>query len=241
MKIAAIGFDADDTLWHNEDHFFATEEAFSDLLRPWASAEEASAELLRTETNNLELFGYGVKSFTLSMIEAAMTLSGGEIASSDLAVLLERGKDMLARPASMLPGVVETLEHLAGSHRLVLITKGDLHHQHKKVEQSGVMRWFAEVEVVREKDTSTYAALLTKHGLRADEFVMVGNSIQSDILPVTTLGGTGVHIPYVYTWAHEQADSATINEQRSSGTFWELSSIREVPALVNRIETRRAL
>ena len=238
MKIAAIGFDADDTLWHNEDHFSATEEAFADLLSPWVSDDTARAELLRTETNNLHLFGYGVKSFTLSMIEAAMTLSGGEISSADLAVLLERGKDMLERPAEMLPGVVETLESLAGSHPLLLITKGDLHHQHRKVEGSNLGQWFRAVEIVREKDIATYGEILQRHDLRAEEFVMVGNSVKSDVLPLVQLGAVGVHIPYHFTWAHEVVDQATVHghtRNEAGSSFWELASIRELPALVNRL------
>jgi putative hydrolase of the HAD superfamily len=239
MKIAAIGLDADDTLWHNEDHFSATEEAFADLLSPWVGVDVARAELLKTETNNLHLFGYGVKSFTLSMIEAAMTLSNGEISSSDLAVLLERGKDMLERPAEMLPGVIETLATLATNHPLLLITKGDLHHQHRKVEESQLGRWFRSVEIVREKDVSTYADVLRRHDLRADEFVMVGNSVKSDVLPAVELGAVGVHIPYHFTWAHEVVDVSVLNghtRNEAGSAFWELQSIRELPALVERLQ-----
>jgi putative hydrolase of the HAD superfamily len=238
MKIAAIGLDADDTLWHNEDHFAATEDAFADLLAPWTSADAARAELLRTETTNLALFGYGVKSFTLSMIEAAMTLSNGEISSSDLAVLLERGKEMLERPAHLLPGVEETLEDLASATPLLLITKGDLHHQHRKVEGSVLGQWFRSVEVVREKDVKTYADVLRRHDLRADEFVMVGNSVKSDVLPAVELGAVGVHIPYHFTWAHEKVDEDKLTHPRNvdGATFWELETIRELPALIDRLQ-----
>ncbi len=239
MKIAAIGIDADDTLWHNEDHFAATEDAFADLVSTWVSPEVARAELLRTETSNLALFGYGVKSFTLSMIEAAMTLSDGEISSSDLAILLERGKEMLERPAHLLPGVADTIEELASSHPLIVITKGDLHHQHRKVEESQIYHWFRSVEVVREKDVATYAGVLRRHDLRADEFVMVGNSVKSDVLPAVELGAVGVHIPYQFTWAHEtvhESDLGSHTRNVEGASFWELSSFRELPALMDRLQ-----
>lgn len=239
MRIAAIGIDADDTLWHNEDHFAATEDAFADLLSHWVSADVARAELLRTETTNLALFGYGVKSFTLSMIEAAMTLSDGAISSADLSLLLERGKEMLERPAHLLPGVADTIEELAASHPLIVITKGDLHHQHRKVEESEIYRWFRSVEVVREKDVATYAGLLRRYDLRADEFVMVGNSVKSDVLPAVELGAVGVHIPYHFTWAHEtvhEHDLGSHARNVDGASFWELTAFRELPDLIERLQ-----
>ncbi len=237
MKIAAIGLDADDTLWHNEDHFAATEDSFAELVAPWVDADDARAALLQTETSNLALFGYGVKSFTLSMIEAAMTVSGGEISSADLGVLLARGKEMLDRPAILLPGVEETLEQLSSNHPLLLITKGDLHHQHRKVEGSDLSKWFRAVEVVREKDARTYGEVLLRHDLRADQFVMVGNSVKSDVLPALELGAVGVHIPYHFTWAHEKVSEADLTHPRNveGASFWELTSICELPALVERL------
>jgi putative hydrolase of the HAD superfamily len=231
MKIQAIGFDADDTLWHNEDHFRATEESFADLVSPWASAEEAAAVLLRTETVNLELFGYGVKSFTLSMIEAAMELSRGEVAVADLSVLIDRGKAMLAREAEILPGVEETLAHLSDRYRLIVITKGDLHHQERKVALSGLSHHFASVEVVSEKDEETYARILGRHDVAADRFVMIGNSKKSDILPPVQLGAVGVHIPYRFTWAHEHvADDGA--HAHLADRIYQLDSIHHVPDLI---------
>jgi putative hydrolase of the HAD superfamily len=238
MKIAAVGLDADDTLWHNEDHFHATEDAFADVVRPWADAESAASELLRTETANLSLFGYGVKSFTLSMIEAAITISRGEIGADDLAALVQRGKDMLDRPASMLPGVVDTLEELAENYPLLLITKGDLHHQHRKVEESGLSRWFQAVEVVREKDAETYGGLLRRYDIAPSEFVMVGNSVKSDVLPAVALGAVGVHIPYAFTWAHEAIDPAHLSahtRNTDGASFWELEAFIELPGLLRRL------
>ena len=238
MKIDAIGFDADDTLWHNEDHFAATEDAFADLVAQWASREQASAALLNTETHNLELFGYGVKSFTLSMIETAMELSAGAIGAADLGVLLDRGKAMLARPAELLPGVADVLEALSPTHRLILITKGDLHHQERKTAMSGVSEHFDAVEVVSEKDVLSYARVLYRHDIAATSFVMIGNSVKSDVLPAIELGGVGVHIPYEFTWAHEQVDGQGLNghgRNHDGARYWELESIRDVPSLIERL------
>jgi putative hydrolase of the HAD superfamily len=246
QSLTAIGFDADDTLWHNEDHFAATEEAFADLVARWASPEQASETLLATEIHNLELFGYGVKSFTLSMIEAAMELSRGEISSADLVLLLERGKEMLARPAEIISGVHDVLENLSRSHRLVLITKGDLHHQERKVLYSGVSHHFAAVEVVSEKDPQTYARVLDRYGIDPTRFLMVGNSWKSDIAPPVTLGSYGAHIPYAFTWAHEQVTTpqaaneseADAREMVKAPRTFTLSTILEVPALVAQLEGR---
>lgn len=239
MQIAAIGFDADDTLWHNEDHFNATEEAFADIVAPWATPDEARALLLTTETHNLELFGYGVKSFTLSMIEAAMELSGGAIGTADLAVLLDRGKAMLARPAELLPNVREVVESLSERHPLLLITKGDLHHQERKVQLSGMAHHFAAIEVISEKDTTSYARILQRHSIDATRFVMIGNSVKSDVLPAVALGAVGVHIPYTFTWAHEVVESHHVHQAERNvdgARYWELDAIGEVPALIQRLQ-----
>lgn len=238
MKIHAIGFDADDTLWHNEDHFAATEDAFADLLSKWCDARVAKERLLATETHNLELFGYGVKSFMLSMLETAMELSNGEIESADLRVLLDHGREMLLRPAELLPGVADVLEDLSSTSPLILVTKGDLHHQERKVEGSGVAQWFKAVEVVSEKDQSTYARILSRHSVEAHAFVMVGNSVKSDILPVVELGGTGVHIPYSFTWGHEVVDQAAtrhIDRNTNSARYFEVESFKELPELLRRL------
>ena len=237
MKIDAIAFDADDTLWHNEDHFAATEDAFADLMEPWATHDEARAELLAMETQNLELFGYGVKAFTLSMIEAAMMISRGAISAADLGMLIERGKDMLARPAELLPGITDVLDELSRSHRLLMITKGDLHHQERKVKGSGLAHFFEAVEVVSEKDISTYSDVIAKNGVDPAGFVMVGNSVKSDILPVLALGGVGVHIPYAFTWAHEHADSTVHGENEPGSRLWRLDTVKELPTLVRSLQS----
>ena len=240
MKIEAIGFDADDTLWHNEDHFAATEDAFADLLSKWASADDAKAKLLETETHNLELFGYGVKSFMLSMLEAAMELSSGEISSTDLRVLLDHGREMLLRPAELLPGVADVLEKLFDISPLILVTKGDLHHQERKVAGSGIANWFAAIEVVSEKDPQTYARILARHGVSPASFVMIGNSVRSDILPIVEIGGTGIHIPYSFTWGHEVVDNGTtqhLERNSESARYFEADSFKELPDLIRRINS----
>jgi putative hydrolase of the HAD superfamily len=241
MNIQAIGFDADDTLWHNEDHFAATEDAFADLLSKWCDADAAKAKLLETETHNLELFGYGVKSFMLSMIEAAMELSQGEIEATDLRVLLDHGREMLLRPAELLPGVSDVLEQLCDVSPLLLVTKGDLHHQERKVAGSGIANWFRSVEVVSEKDSETYARILARHAIVPTSFVMIGNSVKSDILPIVELGGTGIHIPYSFTWGHEMVDHGTtkhIERNSESARYFEVDSFKELPGLIRRLNSR---
>jgi putative hydrolase of the HAD superfamily len=237
MKIDAIAFDADDTLWHNEDHFAATEDAFVDMMSPWATDEEARQALFAMETQNLDLFGYGVKAFTLSMLEAAMELSAGSIASADLAVLMERGKSMLERPAELLPGVHDVLEKLHREHRLILITKGDLHHQERKVQGSGVAHFFSAIEVVSEKDMRTYERIARRYDIEHTNFVMVGNSVKSDILPIVELGGFGVHIPYEFTWAHEHVASHSAPRNEPGARIWELASMKELPPLIRDLQS----
>lgn len=240
MHIAAVGFDADDTLWHNEDHYAAVEDAFAELMSPWSTVDAAKQALLDTEGRNLELFGYGVKSFVLSMLETAMELSEGAIGADELAAILGYGRDMLRRPAELLPGVAEVIREVAASHRLLLITKGDLLHQERKVAMSGIAEWFHEVEVVSEKDPGTYRRILVRHGIEPHEFVMIGNSVRSDVLPAVQIGAIGVHVPYHFTWAHETVDEHTLSQHERNvdgARFWELESLQELPALLERLTT----
>jgi putative hydrolase of the HAD superfamily len=238
FKIQAIGFDADDTLWHNEDDFAATEDAFANLLSPWAEVVDAKACLLETETRNLALFGYGVKSFTLSMIEAAMELSGGAIDSQTLGTLLQRGKDMLARPAELLPNVDSVVEELSQVHQLIVITKGDLHHQERKAQLSGIAHHFDAIEVVVEKDTNTYERLFRQYDIDPTRFVMVGNSTKSDIIPPLQLGSVGIHIPYSFTWEHEKVTDAQRSQQIGdcANRFFTLQAINELPKLLDQLQ-----
>jgi putative hydrolase of the HAD superfamily len=219
-----VAFDADDTLWHNEDQFQETHRAFEDILAPWAPAAEVDAHLLAVETRNLHRYGYGAKSFVLSMTETALELSEGEISGADIQRIIEMGHAIRDRPIELLDGVPDVLDDLAG-HPLMLITKGDLYAQHARIAESGLADRFWRIEIVPRKDPATYADLLALHGVKVEEFVMVGNSLPSDVLPVLELGGRAVHVPYHVTWAHEHVD----HHDEDVPT---IASLRELPALI---------
>lgn len=220
--IEVVGLDADDTLWLNESFFADAQATLGEILAPWGG-EDVLARHDATERRNLELFGYGVKGFTLSMIETALEISGGRITGREVAALLELGKEMLRHPVELLPGVADTVAALADSHRLVLITKGDLNHQEQKVARSGLADRFERVEIVSEKDEATYRAVLARVGVAPGQFCMVGNSVRSDVLPVLAIGGHAVHIPYSITWSHEVVDD-------HRDTFPTLAAITDLPA-----------
>lgn len=224
MTISLVGFDADDTLWHNEDGFRAVEERFVELVAPYAKpGVDVAAGLNATERSNLAVYGYGVKAFGLSMIEAAITLSDSKVPATVIDQLLHDVRDLLEAPVRLLPHVPEVLQEVGQQYRLVLITKGDMIHQTRKVTTSGLAHHFELVEVVNEKDPETYAAILERLGVKPEEFVMVGNSVKSDVLPVLTIGGQAVHVPYPMTWALEHAEPGGF-------TFGELDSLAELPA-----------
>jgi putative hydrolase of the HAD superfamily len=206
MSIEIVGVDGDDTLWHSEGHYLVTQQRFAALLEPWVDAEAVGAALLEAERRNLAIFGYGVKGFTLSMIETALSVTGHRIDGARIEEIITMGKELLAHPVDLLDGVAETLGELSARHRLVLITKGDLFHQESKVAASGIGEVFEGVEVVAEKDPATYSRLLRRIGAGPEAFCMVGNSLRSDIAPVLEIGGAGVHIPYHVTWALEHAE-----------------------------------
>ena len=197
-----VAFDADDTLWHNEDLFQEVQREYEEMLEPWADAVTVDDRLHEIQTANLPRFGYGVKSFTLSMIEAAVCISGGEVDAGRITAIIGLGKRLLDRPVELIDGVEEVLDAL-GHHRLMVITKGDVHDQLAKVAASGLAERFWRVEVVADKDATVYSELLERHGIDPSRFVMVGNSLRSDVLPVLELGGTAVHVPYHVTWRHE--------------------------------------
>jgi putative hydrolase of the HAD superfamily len=231
-----VAFDADDTLWHSESIFEETHGRLIALLSPWVDAETLERTLLDTEARNLKTFGYGVKGFTLSMIETAIEITDGRVGPAQIRTILELGKAMMDHPVELIDGVVETLDALApeaeaGRIRLVVITKGDLFHQESKVARSGLAERFESVEIVAEKDEATYRRILQRGGATPDRFLMIGNSMRSDILPVLDLGGQAVHIPYRITWAHEAVNRPEV----APPGFHTLDSIREVPALVSRL------
>ena len=209
MRITTVGLDADDTLWHNEGIFRLTQDRFRALLADWAPVEVLNARLAEIERRNLALYGYGVKGFTLSMIETAMEVTEHRAPGRLVAELLAAGRDMLAHPVEPLPGVEAALDHLSQSHRLVLITKGDLLHQEQKLAASGLGDLFAAVEIVSEKDAATYERVFARHGTGAAQAAMCGNSMRSDILPALKAGAFAAYIPYPLTWEHELAEAPT--------------------------------
>ncbi len=203
--IGMVGFDADDTLWRSEDYFHAAQAEFEGIVGRYVDLADARLRerLYAVEKGNIAVFGYGVKGMALSMVEAAVDITGERIAARDLHRIVQLAKDMLRHPVELLPGVREAVEAVAAEHPVVLVTKGDLFHQEAKVRDSGLADLFRRIEIVSEKDAGTYARLLDEFGVPADRFAMVGNSLRSDIVPVLRLGGWGVHVPYHLTWAHE--------------------------------------
>ena len=224
-----IGFDADDTLWHNENIFERVHERYRELLARYHDATTVDRTLLATELRNLELYGYGVKGFTLSAIETAIDLTAGKISAEEIRTLVKLGQEMLEHPVELLDGVAETLAELAGSYRLLLITKGDLRDQERKLAKSSLGARFHHVEILSEKDEPAYASLLQRHGIAPADFLMVGNSLKSDILPVLALGGMGAHVPYPLTWGHERVE----HRPDAPGRFFQLGSIRELPGVLD--------
>ena len=230
MRITTVGLDADDTLWHNETIFRLTQERVFSLMADFAPTETLHAKLAEVEKRNLALYGYGVKGFTLSMIETAMELTGNEAPGRLIAEILAAGREMLSHPVEPLPGVEQALADLADGYRLVLITKGDLLHQEQKLAASGLGDLFAAVEIVSEKDAQTYARVFDRYGTGAAQAVMAGNSLRSDILPALEAGAWAAHIPYEITWAHELADPPADHPK-----FAELPSIADLPAWVRSL------
>ena len=228
--IETVALDADDTLWHNENIFRRTQAEFRALLAQYQDEAWIDERLYRTEMQNLEHYGYGVKSFVLSMVETAVELTEGRIEGVEVLRLLELGREMLTAPIELLDGVDDTLDALAGSFELMLITKGDLLDQESKLERSGLRDRFRHIEIVSRKDRRTYDRILARHDLRPDRFVMVGDSVRSDVLPVLELGGWAVHIPYPTPWQHETTEHRPDGER-----FLHLSSIRELPDAVRTL------
>jgi putative hydrolase of the HAD superfamily len=224
MPIRVVGFDGDDTLWHSESRFEVTQAAFGELLRRHVPDVDAGARLAEMEMKNLGVYGYGVKSFTLSMLETAIQLTDGRIPAGDLEVILGWGKRMLMQPTELLDGVEATLRELGRRYDLILITKGDLFDQEGKLARSGLGHLFFGVEVLSEKNVDSYRGVFTRRGIKADEFVMVGNSLRSDVAPVVALGARAVHIPYPVTWHHEHVDDEALPRRG----WRRIASIREV-------------
>ena len=206
QRLEWIGFDADDTLWHNERLYHDSERDLARLLAECAAADEVSSRLLAVERRNLPKYGYGIKSFVLSMIETAIDIGGDRTGATTIGEILALGKRMLDADVDLLPGAADTVRTLSERARLVLVTKGDLRDQRAKLERSGLEPYFDHIEIVPEKTPETYAAILARLGVAADRFAMVGNSPRSDILPVLAVGAVAVHVPYPLLWAHEEVD-----------------------------------
>ena len=230
-----IALDADDTLWHNETIYVSTQQKFKKLLARYHPEEWIDKHLFETEMRNLEFYGYGIKSFTLSMIETSVELSEGRINGEEVKQILDFGREMMAKPVKVLDDVEGVLSKLSSSYTLMLITKGDLVDQKSKLFRSGLEEYFDHVEIVSDKSTETYSAILAKHFIEPDRFLMVGNSMRSDILPVIVAGGHAVYIPYPVTWAHETVREEETNEH----DYYQLKGIDQLPSLLDKLHPRQ--
>ena len=226
-----IAFDADDTLWHTERQYVQALDKLQPLLPVEMTVKELEEYLFRKETVNIPVYGYGIKSYILSMLECAVELSGDRLGTREVQGILEIGKEMLSSEICMLDGVEETLAVLAPRYPMMVITKGELLEQQAKLRRSPVGEYFRSYEVVSNKTPDVYRGLLERHGIAPERFLMVGNSPKSDILPVLAVGGQAVHIPYEITWMHEQVD-----DLQTRPGFHELENIRQLPALLDALE-----
>ena len=202
-KIKVIGFDADDTLWVNEPYFRNAEFKLAELLKPLAPETDIVAELYITEMKNLGMYGYGAKAFTLSLIETAIKLSGKQVQASILDEILQMGKELMNISIELIDSVDTLLPKLKDKYKLIVVTKGDLLDQERKLMKSGLLPFFHHIEIMSDKKESDYQKLIKHLGIRPEEFMMVGNSVKSDIIPVIGIGGVGVHVPFHITWQHE--------------------------------------
>jgi putative hydrolase of the HAD superfamily len=232
--IEVIALDGDDTLWHSEHLFVDTQDRFRGLVRPHMDVDDAALDalLLEVERRNLPLFGYGVKAFTLALVETAIEVTGGRIPGRDLQAVLDLGKVLMDHPVELLEGAREAVDALTDRYRVMVITKGDLLHQETKVARSGLAELFWRVEIVSEKDTATYQRILDRHRIDPRTFVMVGNSIRSDVLPVLACGGRAIHVPYSVLWALEEVEPGTAEG------FPVLASLAELPDAIAALDGR---
>lgn len=228
-NIQVIGFDADDTLWVNETYFRETEERFAELLEGYETKNKIDQELFKMEMQNLELYGYGIKGFMLSMIESALDLSNNMISQQTISKILNLGKNMINHTVELLDGVEEVLHALSGKYRLIVLTKGDLLDQERKLEKSGLSKYFHHVEVLSDKKEENYKNLLEHLEISVDSFLMVGNSLKSDVIPILNIGGKAVHVPFHTTWAHEMVSE----EEERTNNHIRLNSIKDILKYLN--------
>lgn len=227
--IKVIGFDADDTLWVNETYFRDAELAFAKLLAQYETANKIDQELFKMEMKNLPVYGYGVKGFVLSMVEMALEISNYQVSNKTIEEILKIGKEMINKPVELLDGVEEVLKKLSKKYRLILATKGDLLDQERKLEKSGLLDYFHHIEVLSDKQEANYSKLLNHLDIKPSEFLMVGNSLKSDILPLVNLKAHAIHVPFHTTWLHEQ-----VHESETNGKAYKtVGSIREILTILN--------
>ena len=230
MPLKVIAFDADDTLWVNEPFFREAEEKFASLLEDFMPQHAIMKELYRTEIDNLKLYGYGIKGFMLSMIETALRISDHKVPITLIDKVIRIGQEMLEKPVELLPGVEDVLKALNGDYRIVMATKGDLVDQERKLKKSGLEKYFHHIEIMSEKRVEDYEKLIRHLDVHPSEFLMLGNSLKSDILPVLELGGHGIHIPFHITWVHEQVDHVVEHER-----FFEVGNIGQAAELICKL------
>lgn len=226
-NIKTIAFDADDTLWHNEPYFDEAQERFCQLFQDFASSQEILGSILNHQVKNLPLYGFGIKAFTLSMIETALQLTNHNISGKGIEQIMGIGKDLLQKPVELLPNVEAVLSELKGKYKLIVATKGDLKDQHRKLHDSGIGAYFHHIEVLSDKTELDYEKMLGRLDLQAEEFLMIGNSLKSDVLPILNLDGYAIHIPYRTTWEYEKIDFEIEHEN-----FKSFTSIEEILPLL---------
>ena len=232
MPITTIAFDADDTLWQNEQFFRLTEQRFADLLADYTDAPDLNDRLIAAVTRNLQYYGFGMKGFALSMVETALEVTDHRVPGRVIAEILAAGRELLTYPIETLPYVDQALDQLQETHRLILVTKGDIFDQERKLAASGLADYFAAIEIVADKTPATYARIFERHTEGAGHTVMVGNSLRSDILPPLAAGGFAVYVPHELTWSYEHADEPE-NEPR----YARVDHIGQLPAAITRFET----
>lgn len=231
-NIKIIAFDADDTLWVNEPNYRETEERFCKILESYISQQEIAEKLFETEMRNLKLFGYGAKGFMLSMIETALEISQFRISGKDIQRIIDLGKNLLQKPIELLEGVEEVLAELQHRYVLLLLTKGDLLDQETKLARSGLADYFNHIEIVSDKTEDTYRGFFKKLDIQPREFLMIGNSLKSDILPVVEIGAQAIHVPFHTTWQHEEVAEENIEQNK----FLRVKSIKDILHLLQGVK-----
>lgn len=229
QHIKVIGFDADDTLWVNETYFRDAEAEFAKLLSQFETPNKIDQELFKMEMKNLPIYGYGVKGFVLSMVEMAIELSNGTISNTAISKILDIGKIMINKPIELLEGVEEVLDCLSKKYKLIVATKGDLLDQERKLKKSGLLHYFHHIEVLSEKQEANYSTLLNHLEIKPSEFLMIGNSLKSDILPLIGIGAKAIHIPFHITWEHEKVSPKHLKSQ----DYRTINKLTDILELIN--------